>query len=87
MFDLADVRYVRRITVGSSNPEKLMTEDQAAQAMAFLNQCLNDTSKGQLIGLEKSFSVFNIDEVQVVVQAVIYHVGFPRRPHWMPEES
>ncbi|GAA0533092.1 hypothetical protein FHS83_002883 [Rhizomicrobium palustre] len=84
MFDLADVKYVRRITVGSSDPEKRMTEEEAAQAMAFLNRCL---SEGQLIGLEKSFSVFNIDEEQVVVQAVIYHVGFTRRPQWMPEES
>jgi hypothetical protein len=35
------------------------------------------------LGIEKSFTLLNIGEHQVVLQCLIYHVGFPRRPPWL----
>ncbi|MFI8375552.1 hypothetical protein ACIGCH_15860 [Pseudomonas helleri] len=89
MFDLTNVGYVKRIMVGSTDPEKL-TPDAAVQAQAaLLNRCLTETPRGRIVGIEKNFTLLNIGEHQVVLQALIYHLGFARKPHWLAgdEES
>lgn len=82
MMDLTDVGYVKRVVVGSNNPADLKSEDQVAQAMALLNRCLTDAPKGKIIGIEKSFSILQIGEHNVVLQWLTYHVGFARKPYW-----
>lgn len=82
MMDLTDVGYVKRIVVGSNNPADLKTDDQVAQAMALLNRCLTDAPKGKIIGIEKSFSILQVGEHNVVLQWLTYHVGFARKPYW-----
>lgn len=89
MFDLTNVGYVKRIVVGSTDPEKL-TPDAAVQSQAaLLNRCLTETPRGRIVGIEKNFTLLNIGEHQVVLQALIYHLGFARKPHWLTgdEES
>ncbi len=89
MFDLTNVGYVKRIVVGSTDPEKL-TPDAAVQSQAaLLNRCLTETPRGRIVGIEKNFTLLNIGEHQVVLQALIYHLGFARKPHWLAgdEES
>lgn len=89
MFDLTNVGYVKRIMVGSTDPEKL-TPDAAVQAQAaLLNRCLTETPRGRIVGIEMNFTLLNIGEHQVVLQALIYHLGFARKPHWLAgdEES
>ena len=89
MFDLTNVGYVKRIMGGSTDPEKL-TPDAAVQAQAaLLNRCLTETPRGRIVGIEKNFTLLNIGEHQVVLQALIYHLGFARKPHWLTgdEES
>ena len=83
MFDLTDVGYVHRIVVGSINPEQLQREEEIRASTRLLNRCLSDSPKGRIVGIEKSFNLLNIGEHQVVLQAMIYHVGFPRRPFWL----
>lgn len=85
MFDLTDVAFVKRVTVGSRDPESLRSEDEINAAVAMLNRCLSDIPKGKILGIEKSFSLLNIGEHQVVLQALTYHVGFPRKPAWLDE--
>ena len=85
MFDLTDVKFVKRIVVGSNDPAQMSTEDQVEQARALLNRCLNEAPKGKIIGLEKSFTILQIGEHQVVLQWLSYHVGFPRKPGWITE--
>ena len=86
MFDLSDVRYVKRISVGTSNPSKLLSEEDIAQAMDLLNKCLTGSPKGTIVGIEKSFKILNIGEHQAVLQWLVYHVGFPRKPTWLDAE-
>jgi hypothetical protein len=86
MYDLSDVTFIRRIAIGSTNPEAMPTEADCQQALDLLNRCLNDTPKGKIVGVEKSFALLNIGEHQVVLQALIYHVGFVRRPAWLSDE-
>lgn len=85
MFDLTEVKYVKRIVVGSNDPAQMSTEAQVEQARAFLNRCLTESPKGKIIGLEKSFTILQIGEHQVVLQWLSYHVGFPRKPGWIAD--
>lgn len=80
MLDLTDVAYVKRIVVGSSNPADLQSEAKIEEALALLNRCLTETPKGKIIGIEKSFSILQVGEHNVVLQWLTYHVGFGRRP-------
>lgn len=83
MFDLADVHYVKRIIVGNDNPEHLKTEEEIQSAAALLNRCLSDTPRGTIIGIEKKFMLLNVGEHQLVMQCIVYHVGFARKPYWL----
>ncbi len=83
MFDLSEITFVKRIVVGSRNPENLLGEVELEHAMALLNRCLREVPRGRIIGTEKTFAVLNIHEHQMVLQSVIYHVAFQRKPHWM----
>jgi hypothetical protein len=87
MFDLSDVRFVKRIVVGSNNPSQMSTEEQVEAARALLNRCLNESPKGSIVGLEKSFTILQIGEHQVVLQWICYHVGFMRKPVWLGDET
>lgn len=86
MFDLTDVGYVKRIAIGSNDPENIKSEEDIVYAQQILNRCLSEAPKGKIIGLEKTFNILNIGEHQVVLQCVIYHIGFPRKPLWLPDE-
>ncbi len=86
MFDLTDVGYVKRIVVGRDSPERVHSEEEVQKAADLLNRCLSETPKGKIIGLEKNFSILNIGEHQVVLQFMVYHIGFPRKPFWLEGE-
>ena len=85
MFDLTDVKFIKRVVVGSDNPNQMRTDAQLEEAQALLNRCLADTPRGSIIGIEKSFTILQIGEHQVVLQWLCYHVGFPRKPVWLGE--
>jgi hypothetical protein len=83
VFDLTDVTFIKRIMVGSSDPEAIRDQTQIGAAMDLVNRCLSDSPKGKIIGMEKTFSLLNIGEHQVVLQCMIYHIGFTRKPSWL----
>ncbi len=85
MFDLNEVKFVKRVVVGSNNPGQMLSEEQIGEAQALLNRCLTDSPKGTIIGIERSFTVLQIGEHQVVLQWLAYHLGFPRKPAWMQD--
>lgn len=85
MPDLAEVKYVKRITVGSDSPTRMRTAEEIETATALLNRCLADTPKGVILATEKSFAVLQMGEHQVVLQWIVYHVGFTRKPFWLNE--
>ncbi len=80
MFDLTNVRHVRRIVVGSDNPSRLCTREETEAQMEELNRCLTCRPAGTLIAVERSFTLVRIGEHQVVLQWIVYHVGFERKP-------
>ncbi|WP_027188057.1 hypothetical protein [Desulfovibrio cuneatus] len=82
-FDLSTIRFIKRISVGSSNPANPEGEAEIEAATELLNRCLNETPRGVILGIEKNFGLFNLGEHQVVLQWMVYHVGFPRKPGWL----
>lgn len=85
MIDITDVTYVKRITIGTSNPDQILSDDQIREAMDLLNKCLAGPPKGKILGIEKSFKLLNIGEHQAVLQWLVYHVGFVRKPVWIKD--
>ncbi len=85
-FDLSEVRYVKRIVIGTSDPGKLEDESYIEKQTELLNRCLNDLPKGHIIGQEKNFRIVRIGEHQVVVQNIVYHIGFKRVPLWLQND-
>ncbi|QDE38152.1 hypothetical protein FIV34_02520 [Luteibacter pinisoli] len=85
MFDITDVRFVKRVVIGSNNPNQIASEAQVEESRALLNRCLNESPRGHIMATEKSFNVLQIGEHQVVLQWICYHVGFPRKPGWIGE--
>lgn len=83
MVDVTDVRFVKRIIVGSNNPNQMASEEQVELARALLNRCLNEAPRGHILATEKSFTILQVGEHQVVLQWICYHVAFPRKPSWL----
>lgn len=82
-FSMTDVTYVKRLVVGNDNPEATPDEAKYEKQLELLNRCLTDAPKGKIIGQEKSFYLLNLGEHQVVMQYIVYHIGFPRKPCWL----
>lgn len=82
MFDQSNVKYIKRIVVGSDNPARICTREETEAQMAELNDCLTGAvhPRGTLLAVERSFTLVRIGEHQVVLEWLAYHVGFPRQP-------
>lgn len=87
MFDLTDVGFVKRIVVGNTDPEQLLSEEEIRKASDLLNRCLSESPRGRIVGIEKNFVLLNIGEHQVVMQSMAYHIGFTRKPFWLLAEE
>ena len=83
--DLAEVRHIERIVVGRYNPNNPDDEGFMKRQIDKLNQCLNASPKGTLIGKDTGFTVIKFGENTVVSQQVAYHVGFKRKPTSLPQ--
>ncbi|MCI7569238.1 MAG: hypothetical protein MSH25_07750 [Desulfovibrio sp.] len=79
-FHLASVRHVKRFIVGNTNPANPAGEEEIAASLERLNRALTGSPRGTLLGVEKNFGIFNLGEHQVVLQWMVYHVGFAREP-------
>lgn len=83
MFDLTDVGFVKRIVVGSTDAENIKRDSDIQAAMDLVNRCLSESPRGRIIGIERSFTLLNVGQHQIVLEAAVYHVGFVRRPVWL----
>lgn len=84
--DYTQVRYIKAVSIGSINPNILLSdEDKAAQA-ELLNRCLNDYPKGIIVGKDISIGRYMLGEHELSMQKTTYHIGFPRKPVWLEEK-
>lgn len=78
--DLSKITYVERITVGSSDPNHLLSQSEIDAQMERLNSVLNGFPRGTILSIEKSFTILGINEHQLVLEWAVYHVGYTRKP-------
>jgi hypothetical protein len=86
-FQVANIRFIKRIVVGSDDPQNMRTEAEVQQAMELVNRCLSAMPRGYVMNIEKSFGLYNIGEHQIVLQYAVYHVGFERKPLWLDDRG
>ncbi len=86
VFQLANIRFIKRIIVGNDSPQHPRSEAEIRQAMDLVNRCLTETPRGYIIGMEKNFSIYSIGEHQIVLQYMVYNIGFERKPMWIDDE-
>lgn len=82
-FDLSGVKFVKRIVLGTQDPATQLSIKELDATMELLNRCLSESPKGWIVGTEKNFTVVNMGEHQVVLQWLVYHIGFSRKPIWL----
>lgn len=58
----------------------MRTEAEVQEAMDLVNKCLSGLPRGFIIGIEKNFALYNIGEHQVILQYLVYNIGFERKP-------
>ena len=64
VFDLTNIRYVKRIIVGQNNPNVPYKEEDYQKANDLLNKCLNEVPRGKIIGIERNFYLFNLGDIR-----------------------
>lgn len=79
---LADVQYVKFVTVGGINPNNPISDEAREEQAALLNRCLNDYPRGFIIGKDVAIGRYMLGEHELVMEKVTYHVGFERKPSW-----
>lgn len=84
-FDLSEVTYIKRVTVGNPDPTNMKTEETIKLQMEEVNKCLNSSPRGIIIGIDKNFGIYNVGEHQVVLQSISYQIGFKRKPTWITD--
>ena len=65
----------------------MRTEAEIQAAMGLVNRCLSELPRGYIIGIEKNFGLYNLGEHQVVLQYLVYNIGFERKPMYLDEEN
>jgi hypothetical protein len=83
---MQDVRYVKLVSVGSVNPNNLLSDEARERQVKLLNRCLTDYPKGIIMGKDKTIGRYMIGEHELTLERVTYHIGFPRRPSWDEEK-
>jgi hypothetical protein len=76
---LSEITYIKRYTIGNYDPTNIKTEEEIQANVNTMNNELS-SYKGSILGQEKNFINFNLGEHQVVMQYVVYHVGY--RKHY-----
>lgn len=78
--DLSKITYVERLIVGNDNPEHLLSQKDLDAQVAKLNAALQGFPKAKIIGIEKNFALFAINEHQIALEWLCYHLGYERKP-------
>lgn len=84
---LADITYIKTVTVGSINPNLPFSDKERENQVALLNRCLHDFPRGKIIGQDKTVATYTLAEHQFIMERTTYHIGFRRKPMWMEGEQ
>ena len=78
--EIQDIGYVKLVTVGSLNPNRLLSDEEKQKQIDELNRCLTE---GSIIAIDRSIGQFMVGQHELIMEKVTYHVGFKRKPYWL----
>lgn len=84
---LADIRFVKDVAVGGINPNNPISDEARTTQIELLNKCLSDYPRGVLLGSDITIGRYAMGQHELVMQRTVYHVGFTRKPAWLPEQA
>ena len=84
-YALDRIRFIKKVTIGTVNPQVPFSEEEQDKQLAILNRCLNDYPRGKIIGRDIAIGTFQLGEHQMSMQRTTYHIGFERKPMWIKE--
>lgn len=76
-WDVPDIKWVERYTVGISGLDRPLTPNEINKQMEAVNRALR---YGRIIAIEQNFHIINVGNKDIVAQHTVYHVGFKNRP-------
>lgn len=79
---LADIHYIKMVSIGSINPNNPLSDQGREEQTALLNRCLTDYPKGVILGKDISIGRYMLGEHELTMEKVTYHIGFERKPAW-----
>lgn len=77
-FDIPEVKWVERVTVGMIHPSTEYDLEQEAQRQ--LDKLNKSLRYGMIIGVERNFTVIKISDKEVITGYLVYHIGYKSRP-------
>lgn len=83
--ELDEVGYVKRVSIGSVNPNNILSDEAIDAQMQALNQYLNDYPKGRIIGKDITIGRFAIGQHELTMERTTYHIAFKRKPEWIQD--
>ncbi len=84
---LAEVRFVKDVTVGSINPNNPISDEARGEQVALLNRCLSDYPRGILLGSDITIGRYMLGQHELTMQKTTYHIGFERKPSWVADSE
>lgn len=77
-FDVPDIKWIERFIVGSSDPRNPLTEAEIASQLDRINAELRF---GKIVSIETNLNSGRVDNVEIITQYTVYHIGYKSRPH------
>ena len=84
---MADIRYIKLVSVGSVNPNSPVSDQSREEQAALLNRCLNDYPKGTILGKDITIGRYMLGEHELTMERTTCHIGFERKPVWEDEKK
>jgi len=76
-FEVPDIKWVERFVVGTTHPEKMLTQKEIGKQLNDVNCALR---YGKLVSIEQNITTLSSGGKDIITQYTVYHVGFRHRP-------
>lgn len=84
---LAEIRFVKDVSVGSVNPNNPISDEGREAQVELLNKCLSEYPRGVILGTDVTIGRYMLGQHELTMQKTIYHIGFSRKPAWLPKNT
>jgi hypothetical protein len=82
--DLGIYTFIKCVGIGNLSLSYPLTQEQEEEQKALLQKCLTTPPEGRIIGQDTVAVLYKVDDEQVRRELVTYHIGFKRKPYWLP---